>query len=65
MSYVNKVHSFETKTVGSDAVSFLIQNIAPICDPNWRLPFINSYKYKEGNIMKLETVNSNEYIKYN
>jgi len=31
---MNKVYSFETKAVGSDAVSFLIQNIASICDSN-------------------------------
>lgn len=30
-----------------------------------KIPFINSHKYKEGNVMKLETVDSNEYIKYN
>lgn len=30
-----------------------------------KIPFINSHKYKEGDVMKLDTVNSNEYIKYN
>jgi hypothetical protein len=39
MSHMNKVFSFETKAVtnmavGSDAVSFLKQNITPICDSN-------------------------------
>lgn len=36
---MNKVFSFEIKAVanvavGSDAVSFLIQNVAPTCDSN-------------------------------
>jgi hypothetical protein len=47
---------------GSDAVSFFIQKVSPIWDSNCRyhpLIIINI-----NNVMKLETANGNEYIKY-